>query len=380
MKVLSSRIAALMTLPLLFAQEVPPPPRGLPPGFGPIYRPQTEKQEEPKQQPQPQAQPQTGTQPSPQTPAAAKPQGPAATTPQPSPPGAVSFGGLSLQNASLPQVIDQLARILKINYILDPRLKGSVVLNTYGDTRDLDPRNLLELILRINNAGMVQVGDIYRIVPLDQISRLPLDPATDIKQIPENDRTYLNLVFLKYATVDELVKVLQPFMGENSTTVTYPPANLLLILDSGRNLNRLMELIALFDSERFASQRVRLFEVKNGRPSDIADELESIFKGISLSEKNTPIKFVPLDRINTLIAIAPNPGVFEEVEKWLKRVDVAVKVTAGAVDNYVYRVKYGRAESLAGSIMMLYGGYGYGMGGYGMGGYGMGGYGMGGYG
>jgi len=123
-KVLSSRIAALMALPLLFAQEVPPPPRGLPPGFGPIYRPQTEKQEEPKQQQQPQAQPQTGTQQSPQPPAAAaKPQGPAATTPQPGPPGAVSFGGLSLQNASLSQVIDQLARILKINYILDPRLK-----------------------------------------------------------------------------------------------------------------------------------------------------------------------------------------------------------------------------------------------------------------
>ncbi len=274
MKVLSSRIAALMALPLLFAQEIPPPLRGLPPGFGPIYRPQAEKQEEPKQPP-PQAQPQTGTQQSPQPPAAAaKPQGPTATTPQPSPPGAVSFGGLSLQNASLSQVIDQLARILKINYILDPRLKGAVVLNTYGDTRDLDPRNLLELILRINNAGMVQVGDIYRIVPLDQISRLPLEPTTDIQQIPENDRTYLNLVFLKYATVDELVKVLQPFMGENSTTVTYPPANLLLILDSGRNLNRLMELIALFDSERFASQRVRLFEVKNGRPSDIANELE----------------------------------------------------------------------------------------------------------
>ena len=42
----------------------------------------------------------------------------------------------------------------------------------------------------------------------------------------------LNLVFLKYAGVEELSKLLDPFIGENSKTWAYPPANLLMILDS----------------------------------------------------------------------------------------------------------------------------------------------------
>jgi type II secretory pathway component GspD/PulD (secretin) len=61
----------------------------------------------------------------------------------------VVYGGLSLHNASLTEVVDMLARQLKINYVIDPQVKGSVILNTYGETRNLDTRSLLEMILRL---------------------------------------------------------------------------------------------------------------------------------------------------------------------------------------------------------------------------------------
>src|SRR5258706_5840230 len=104
-----------------------------------------------------------------------------------------------------------------------------------------------------------------------------------------------------------------------------------------------------------------MFEVKNGRPSDLAKELDTIAKSISLSEKNAPIKFLAVDRINSIIAVAPNSGAFVEVEKWLTRLDIPIKVTAGAVSNYVYRVRYGDAQSIGCSIQALFGqmsGYG----------------------
>ena len=85
------------------------------------------------------------------------------------PPGHV----LNLQDASLTEVVDQLARQLKINIQIDPRVKGTVTLNTYGETRNLDPRNLLDMILRVNGFGMVQEGEIYRIVPLADASASP---------------------------------------------------------------------------------------------------------------------------------------------------------------------------------------------------------------
>jgi general secretion pathway protein D len=267
-----------------------------------------------------------------------------------------TYGGLNLNNVNLTEVIDVLARQLKLNYILDPRVKGGVILNTYGETKNIDPKSLLEAILRINGAGMVKEGELYRILPLTDISHHALQPEkiTDSSNIPDDDQIMLNLVFLKFVTSKELMTVLTPFIGENASIYEYPPANLLLILDSRRNMHRLMDLVAMFDSDQLANQRVHVFEVKNGRPSDLAKELEGIVKSISMSEKNSPIKFLPIDRINTIIAVAPNPGAFNEVEKWLAKLDVPVKTRAGAVQSYVYRVRYGDAQSIGCSINALY--------------------------
>jgi general secretion pathway protein D len=286
---------------------------------------------------------------------------PAQTRAQATPP--TVYGGLALNNASLTEVIDLLAQKLKINYILDPRVKGGVILNTYGETKDIDTRSLLETILRINGFGMVKQGELYRIVPLTDISHLPIPPEmkTDPNTIPADDRTMLNLVFLKYVTADELAKVLDPFQGENAKIYVYAPANLLLMLDSQRSMRRLMEMVALFDSDTLANQRVKVFTVKNGRPSDLAKELENISKAIAMSDKNAPIKFLPIDRINTIIAVAPNPGAFQEVATWIEKLDVPIKVAAGGIKDYVYRVRFGDATSMACSIQALYGqlsGYG----------------------
>jgi general secretion pathway protein D len=295
---------------------------------------------------------------------AAPGQAPTSTAPaQPPAAGPTTYGGLSLNNASLTEVIDLLARQLKLNYILDPRVKGGVILNTYGETKNIDTRSLLETILRINGFGMVKQGDLYRIVPLAEISHHPISPErkTDSGTIPEDDQTMLNLVFLKFVTSAELAKVLTPFIGENAQVFEYAPANLLLLLDSHRNMRRLMDLVAMFDSDQLAQQRVHVYEVKNGRPTDLAKELDGIVKSISFSEKNAPIRFIPIDRINTIIAVAPNPGVFAEVQKWIDKLDVPVKMAAGAINNYVYRVRYGDAQSIGCSIQALYGqlnGYG----------------------
>lgn len=374
----------MVQAPLIAAQQ---PPVVLPPGFGPRAEQQTPGA---KPQPQPQVQ-QAPAQP------AAQPKPGEAQKPAQSP-GLVAgsdtgtFAGLNLQGVALSEVVDFLARRLKINYIMDSRVKGSVSINTYGETKDIDTRALLDLILRINGAAMVQAGSVYRIVPLAELAKMPLSPQVDQTNIPEDDRAMLNLIFLKYANVEELAKLIDQFLGLEGKSWAYPPANLLLVLDSRRNMKRTMEMVGMFDSDTLAKQRVRLFDIKNSKPSDLATELERLLKSMSLSKEMTSVKFIPVDRINTLIAIAPNPGAFVSVQEWIEKLDLKVTGASGKVDTYVYRVRYGRADYLAGAIGMLFsayypwmgGGMGYGaMGGLGMGGYGgiAGGYGgMGGYG
>ncbi len=189
-------VAVLAGLPLL--SQLPPGGVPLPPGFGPRVgappaqqpKPQPPKPQPSGQQPN-QAQPKPGEQNAEQL-AAQQANIPATL------PSTPRTGTLNLQNASLTEVIDVLARQLKLNYILDPRVKGGVTINTYGETKDLDSKNLLDLILRINGAAMVKSGDIWRIVPLADVLRLPLKPEMKMENIEDTDAPMLNLVFLKY--------------------------------------------------------------------------------------------------------------------------------------------------------------------------------------
>ena len=224
-------------------------------------------------------------------------------------PGAFKFNG-----ASLLEVIDILAGELHINYVVDPAVKGgTVTMTTYGTVRDVDIRPLLETILRMNNLAMVQVGEFYRIIPAGNIAKQPVSPVsqTDSSKLPDDERLVLNLVFLRYMSSGEMYKVLLPYMGEGAQLTNYDPANLLLVLDNSRNMRRTLELISIFDNDAFAGQRVRAFDVKHERPSDMTKELDDIFKAYSFSGEKTSsaVHFIhAVDRINADPRCCPESG------------------------------------------------------------------------
>ena len=293
--------------------------------------------------------------PSPQT------QGPALdqVAPAPGTDSSTVFEG-SFFNAPLIEVINVLAQKLKMNYIVDPRVQGGVTLTTYGEKKTLDTYSLLEAILRINGYGIVKQGEFYRIVPVSDIMHLSISPETKepSNTVPDDDKTILNLVYVKYLSADELLKVLNPFLGENAKAFTYPPANLMLILDSRRNVRRLLGIIALFDDVKFERERVRLFALKNARPSNLATELEGVIKPLFAAANFAGVVLLPLDRIGAIVAVAKSASVFPELEQWILKLDIPAARTPDTLVDHVYKVKFGDAKELASSIMALYGGGG----------------------
>ena len=60
-------------------------------------------------------------------------------------------------------------------------------------------------------------------------------------------------------------KLLKPFYGEGASSSTYEPANLLIIQDNSPSMKRTMDLLAMFDADSFAGQRVKLYDVENSQ-------------------------------------------------------------------------------------------------------------------
>ena len=270
--------------------------------------------------------------------------------------------GFRLEGADLLQFISLVAGELKLNYAVDPGVKGVVTISTSGELKSSDLFPILETVLKMNGATAVKIGNLYRIVPLVLAPKNPLaiSVGTSGAELPADDRMLMQIIPLKFVFAADMAKILTPFLSEAGTVVVLDAGNTLILVDDSLNVKRLMEIVQQFDNSTFAAERVRLVHVRNNVASALVPELEAIFATYALSDKQTPLRFLPLDRVNGILVAAADPAAFDQVEKWIEKLDQPE--TPSGIQTFVYKVQYSEAEHLV-SLLNALGGAGGGGGG-----------------
>ena len=260
---------------------------------------------------------------------------------------------LHLDNADIHQIIQIIGETLGINYIVDPAVQGTVNINTAGNLQRSDLLPILETILRINGATIVQTGNFYEIVPVNAALRLPLPVQDDGQPQRADDQFVIQVVRMEFVSASEMSQLLTPYLSQGANIVVHEAGNILLLTERRGNLLKLLEIVDVFDTNVFAGERVRLFPVENSLAADLVQDLVTVFAGYALSENRGAIRFVAIERMNSVLVISPNMAVFDEVQKWLDRLDQPLQ-TSG-VRNFVYRVRNGKAIEIQRVLSQLYG-------------------------
>ena len=261
---------------------------------------------------------------------------------------------LILDNADIYQVIRIIGDALALNYVIDPAVQGTVNISTSDTLRTSDLLPLLETILKINGATMIQTGNFYQIVPANTAVREPVPLQNDVfQQVAPDDRIVIQVVRMRYVAATEMSQLLTPYLSDAGNIVVYDSGNILLVSERRGNLRKLLDIVDIFDAGAFEGERVRMFAVENAFPSDLIPDLRSIFAGYALSGETTAIRFVPIERLNSILVVTPNASVFPEVEEWLLRLDQPLQ--SGGVQVFVYRVRNSKAADLQRVLAQLYG-------------------------
>jgi general secretion pathway protein D len=174
-------------------------------------------------------------------------------SPVPTPPPVPSAGedvpvSFRLENADLLQVVSLVASQLKMNYVVDPAVKGTVTINTAGELRREDLLPILETILKINGATAIQTGNFYRIVPLAQAPKTALPMFADAtgKTLPTDDRMVMQIIPLRFVSAADMAKIMATFLSDGGTVAVHEAGNILILEDNSLNLKRLMEILSQF--------------------------------------------------------------------------------------------------------------------------------------
>ena len=264
---------------------------------------------------------------------------------------------VKFNNADIYEVIHTLGRIAEINYLIDPRVRGVVNVQTQGAVRKDAALDLLYSILRINGATAVLEGGLYHIVPLAESRMEPLAfpvPA-DADQAQPANRLVLRAFSLQFIPAADMAKVIKPFVTAGGDAIDVPRANMVLVVDTAANMDKHARLVELFDADAFRTVGVRLFTLKHLDPEEMAKNIDAVFGALDFSARGTHpagINFVPIPRMHALLVVSASPRTMEEVERWIGELDKAPSSASAMVR--LYRVKHGKAKDVMAIMEKLY--------------------------
>ena len=196
---------------------------------------------------------------------------PALAAPAQPPAHKVTSGQINLnfKDAEVDSVIGAFGHLLNKSFVIDPRVRGKISLETPRPVNRAQAFALLKTVLRQQGFAIVDLGDLYKVVP-EADAKLQSGPVEiGAASARDGDEVITQVFQLNHESANNMIPVLRPLVSPNNTITAFPGNNTLIITDYAANLKRLSKVIATLDSPRPAAE-VQVVVIKNSIASDIA--------------------------------------------------------------------------------------------------------------
>ncbi len=262
-------------------------------------------------------------------------------------PGGVT---LNFRSAEISEIVKTiLGDILKRNYVIDERVRGEVYLQTSAPLQTDQLLPTLEALLRINGAVLRSNGSFYEIVPIESAMDVGFTPSGNL----EFGAGYQMLVLpLRYIAASEMLKILQPLKPAQGMLEADSHRNLLIAAGRVTELVNIRETVSTFDVDQLQGMSVGLFRLESVTPDKLITELDALFGDPDTGPLAGYVRFLPIERLNSLLVITPQTKYLKDVRDWIDRLDRAE--ASQGLNLYVYYVQNGKAEKLAAILTDLF--------------------------
>jgi general secretion pathway protein D len=232
--------------------------------------------------------------------------------------GAADDGGgasLNFDDTDIREVVAQiLGGILHANYTIDPAVHGTATLHTSVPIANNQLIPTLQVLLGQANATLLNSGALYRIVPAGNAA----PPGLAASAGEGGDE----VIPLRFASADELARVLQPFVTPGTRLAAVAGSNAIIVSGDPTARDALAGLISAFDVDSLAGQSLALLPVDEGNAKDVADALQQALNGTSGGSAGQgggtspgAARVIPMERMNAVLVAAAEPRTIEDAQR-----------------------------------------------------------------
>lgn len=257
-----------------------------------------------------------------------------------------NFEGESLQ-AVIKAILGDL---LGQNYVIAPGIQGQVTFATAKPISMDQAMGVLEMLLAWNNATLVYKDGRYTVLPVSQAIPGNLIPRTGP---PTDARGYeIRAVPLKYISATAMQEMLQPYARQGSIIKADNTRAMILIAGTRGDLEAYLQTVEIFDVDWLAGMSVGVFPLERVEASTVVPEMEKIFGEGGPTPLAGLFRFLPIERINAVLVITPQPDYLDDAEEWLRKLDRGGSESGSQL--YVYYVKNVKATDLAEKLTEIF--------------------------
>jgi general secretion pathway protein D len=257
-----------------------------------------------------------------------------------------NFEGESLQ-AVIKAILGDL---LGHNYVIAPGVQGQVTFATAKPISMDQAMGVLEMLLAWNNATLVYKDGRYTVLPVSQAIPGNLIPRTGS---PTDARGYeIRAVPLKYISATAMQEMLQPYARQGSIIKADNTRAMILIAGTRADLEAYLQTVEIFDVDWLAGMSVGIFPLERVEASTVVPEMEKIFGEGGPTPLAGLFRFLPIERINAVLVITPQPDYLDDAEEWLRKLDRGGSESGSQL--YVYYVKNVKATDLAEKLTEIF--------------------------
>jgi len=259
----------------------------------------------------------------------------------------------NFDGADLYEVIRTFGEILNINYMVEPTLAGKVSIHTTRGINRTDVFSVFYQILEANGLTAVKEDSLYRIVTMEESARQNIALyETGEGDIPPRRQMVIQIIPLEYISVQEMTKLLQPFISKTGTIISHEGTNVMVVVDRGINIMKCLQLADAFDVDIFGRMTYRFYALNYIAAKEAAEIFEQIFSSYK-KELVSDTSFIAIERLNLVLVMSADNRVFTKIDEVIHTIDVAGEGVDARI--YVYAVKNGAAADLEALLNNVFG-------------------------
>ncbi len=260
---------------------------------------------------------------------------------------------LNFEDAALSEVIKViLSDTLGESYMVNPKVVGKVTLQTSRPLTREELLPTLELLLQVNNAALIKDGTMFRIEPLSSALKAGVNTSVAGRGKGPSAGYQVQIMPLQYVGVEEMREILEPMVSGSAILRADKARNLLMVAGTAKELESIKQTVSTFDVDYMSGMSFGIFTLKNSDVETLNKELEAVYNLAEGSPMAGMFKLVPIERMNAILAITPQPRYLDKIKLWINRLDRAVGSAGGGV--IVYRCQHVKADELAATLNEIF--------------------------